>query len=216
MRYPTLSTITYLSGDATASRKDDTLQAPTLILNQTTPDGNSEVPLTPKHGWLAYPHANKHVVFRGDLQHGVHGELGSKGGERRVTLLVNWWKQAPIPPNCNALSSKEYSEHGLFRRTAVSALPIPRKYEGPAPGSELPILADLRLRNHHKLPTYGVTFPPTDIFRFALPGRSELTALRRKSATGLLEVLWSDRNSLAGLKELDLESSNLMRHVRRC
>lgn len=94
MKFPEVSTVTYLRADG----------APTLVLNQTTPDGNLEIPETPTEGWLCYPQRNKHLLFRGNLQHGVSGRLsrarrsGTPGSRR--TLLVNWWREAPLPPNC--------------------------------------------------------------------------------------------------------------------
>ena len=123
MRFPEVSTVTYL-GDA---------GAPTLILNQTTPDGNEEVPPLPVEAALVYPAPNKHLVFRGNLQvsfllptasyffpfttpatfchslqHGVSGELTISSAPsdarpseaRRRTLLINWWRYMPMPPNC--------------------------------------------------------------------------------------------------------------------
>ena len=63
MKFPEVSTVTYLRSDG----------APTVVLNQTTPDGNMEIPETPTEGWLCYPQANKHLLFRGNLQHGVSG-----------------------------------------------------------------------------------------------------------------------------------------------
>ena len=96
MKFPEVSTVTYLQADG----------APTLVLNQTTPDGNLEIPETPTEGWLCYPQRNKHLLFRGNLQHGVSGRLSRAPrsaalGSRR-TLLINWWREAPLPPNCKA------------------------------------------------------------------------------------------------------------------
>lgn len=101
MRFPEVSTVTYL-GDA---------GAPTLILNQTTPDGSREIPPLPREGMLSYPRSNRHLVFRGNLQHGVVGELSLSAPDpsrRRRTLLVNWWREAPMPPNCVEFSDKRW------------------------------------------------------------------------------------------------------------
>ena len=107
MLFPEVSTVTYLQAEG----------APTLVLNQTTPDGNQEIPETPTEGFLCYPQRNKHLVFRGNLQHGVSGQLSRAArrdvlGSRR-TLLVNWWRDAPQPPNCNPFGGWE--RHGLLR-----------------------------------------------------------------------------------------------------
>jgi Tfp pilus assembly protein FimT len=80
MRFPEVSTVTYLSDSG----------GPTLIFNQTTPDGNLEVPPLPVEAVLAYPHPNKHLVFRGNLQHGVSGSLAEEAQHTRRTLLINW------------------------------------------------------------------------------------------------------------------------------
>ena len=45
MKLPLVSTVTYLTN----------IGAPTLILNQTTIDGNEEVPEVPEEGYLSYP-----------------------------------------------------------------------------------------------------------------------------------------------------------------
>ena len=60
MKYPIVATITYLTDTG----------APTLILNQTSLDGNIEYPPVPHEGVLSYPKKNRHVTFRGDLNHG--------------------------------------------------------------------------------------------------------------------------------------------------
>lgn len=67
MRFPEVATVTYLSGSG----------GPTFVLNQTTPDGNAEVPELPENGWLSFPQPNKHLLFRGNLQHGVPAQLAT-------------------------------------------------------------------------------------------------------------------------------------------
>jgi hypothetical protein len=54
MRFPMRGTITYLTDYG----------APTVILNQTTVDGNVENPVIPHTGYIAYPKKNRHVIFR--------------------------------------------------------------------------------------------------------------------------------------------------------
>ncbi|KAL1527468.1 hypothetical protein AB1Y20_016133 [Prymnesium parvum] len=72
MRFPEVATVTYLSGSG----------GPTFIVNQTTPDGNAEVPELPSDGCVSYPEPNKHLLFRGNLQHGVAEQLTT--GERQL------------------------------------------------------------------------------------------------------------------------------------
>jgi hypothetical protein len=117
MRHPLLSTVTYLTGHG----------SPTVVFNQTSPDGNVNDPALPTHGIMSYPVANRHLVFRGDLNHGVVGSLdesiqtGSNDecasdtegninqvckaprSEKRVTLLINWWDTIPRMPNTRLL-----------------------------------------------------------------------------------------------------------------
>jgi hypothetical protein len=103
MKYPTVSTITYMGSTG----------APTLILNQTTPDGNDLSPKHPTNGHLVFPEANKHVIFRGNLNHGVEGAwaksdaASSTGVITRTTFLINWWQTKPLPPNCHRITEVE-------------------------------------------------------------------------------------------------------------
>ena len=108
-RFPPLSTVTYLRGDG----------APTLILNQTLPLGDAHPqgvrcrPLLPGNGFISYPKPNRHLVFRGDTQHGVAAQLAPQTGRQsltsqRITLLVNWWIQRPpTAPNCVHVTEAE-------------------------------------------------------------------------------------------------------------
>lgn len=61
MKHPLVSTVTYLTSDG----------APTVILQQTTPDGNKDIPTIPGEGWISFPMKNVHITFSGELQHGV-------------------------------------------------------------------------------------------------------------------------------------------------
>eukprot|EP00936_MAST-01D_sp_MAST-1D-sp1_P002151 g2151.t1 len=74
LRCPLESTITYLTSGA----------SPTLIMNRTTPDGNGCDPLVPTSAALVYPRAGRHVLFRGNLAHGVLGSLSAGGYGDRV------------------------------------------------------------------------------------------------------------------------------------
>ena len=91
---------------------------------------------------LVHPHPNKHLLFRGNLQHGVNGELSqwSADGTARTataaetaadslkvprrTLLINWWREAPMLPNCAPFEEARWRRMGLLRdaRTLRSLL----------------------------------------------------------------------------------------------
>jgi hypothetical protein len=50
------------------------------------------VPEDPCRCALVYPQAGLYALFDGRLGHGV---LDSTSGTQRVTLLINWWREAP-------------------------------------------------------------------------------------------------------------------------
>jgi hypothetical protein len=90
-----------------------------LVLNQTADEGSS-YPNVPRDGGLFFPRRNKHIIFRGNLMHGVNGEAGRLNkhlpvnvkdvGKSRRTLLINWWRNKPLPPNCNDMPSNFVSQ----------------------------------------------------------------------------------------------------------
>ena len=77
-RHPIASTVTYLRGAG----------APTLILNHTPSTQTTSGPAggtgartaLPSDGWLVWPRVGRHVVFRGDLLHGVVASLAPPHG----------------------------------------------------------------------------------------------------------------------------------------
>ena len=175
MRFPEVSTVTYLTD----------VGAPTLILNQTTPDGNAEVPPTPTGGLLVHPAPNKHLVFRGNLHHGVTGELSrwAHGGEataddarsttaagQRVTFLVNWWRRMPKPPNCVPFGDERWRRTGLWLDGGqVAALMGGGGGGGGAedasrPMEWLPLPLDATEARH-----VAITLPVTDLIFFRFP-----------------------------------------------
>eukprot|EP01048_Picozoa_sp_COSAG05_P010812 COSAG05_NODE_976_length_6334_cov_4.837851_6_plen_569_part_00 len=125
MSFPVLSTITYL----------DDIGAPTLILNQThvnnlrgfdveegEEDGVVEDrPLVPESGLLIYPKKGRHVIFRGDLQHGTMSSMIKQRGKTRVTMLINWWMEAPLEPNTQILSKKLAKKYSLLYPSDVDS-----------------------------------------------------------------------------------------------
>ena len=116
MAFPVLSSITYITG----------FGAPTLILNQTSLDGNIEFPEVPHEGFLSYPKRNRHVIFRGDLNHGVSHTLSmDDNSEQRVTLLVNWWARKPMEPNCLVMTDHLATKHGFNYPEKVEKVSCP-------------------------------------------------------------------------------------------
>jgi hypothetical protein len=67
------------------------------------------------HAALSYPKYNRHVMFRGNLAHGVAGTL-SQSTEARVTFLVNYWQYQPIEPNCIHVDNSLMRQIGLGLR----------------------------------------------------------------------------------------------------
>ena len=113
-RMPDVATVTYLTPAG----------APTLVLNQTMGSPASMAPAVAAEGVLVHPHLNKHLLFRGNLLHGVLGDLAPsalgampQGLETdRVTLLINFWRgPAPMAPECLPFVSASWRRLGLFR-----------------------------------------------------------------------------------------------------
>lgn len=117
---PLHSTVTYL----------DSLGSPTVVLNTSSVDGaEMQPPGMPREALISYPKRNKHLLFRGDLLHGVPASLRGGDGDpksqipaagkeivatraperaaeepMRMTFLVNWWHVRPGEPNCRAFT----------------------------------------------------------------------------------------------------------------
>ncbi len=90
--FPNVSSIFYFEDEG----------QPTLVWNQTCPDGKMIVPRIPETGMFAYPKRNKYVLFPGNLAHGVlPGNIfeAFPYSKTRSTLLVNFWFYKPAPPN---------------------------------------------------------------------------------------------------------------------
>ena len=113
MRTPLFSTITYIRD----------IGAPTLVLNQRTREnGNVDIPLIPTEGYLIFPKQGKHVIFPGDMMHGVGGPLGKseKDLKKRITFLVNWFiDDIPLEPNTIELKDRNLQTLGVYRPKVV-------------------------------------------------------------------------------------------------
>lgn len=95
--------------------------SPTVVLDQVLDDDRkSLVPPKAKYGRSLEPVPNHYVVYRGNLYHGVvaNGEGNGvppsrsrktkKPPEMRLTLLINYWAQRPLPPVCRDYDGTVY------------------------------------------------------------------------------------------------------------
>ncbi|EKX39230.1 hypothetical protein GUITHDRAFT_143638 [Guillardia theta CCMP2712] len=229
MKFPEVSTVTYLRGEG----------APTVIFNQTTPDGNAQVPISPREGFLSYPRENRHLIFRGNLQHGVPAELAPENGEsavqlrgrggERITFLVNWWGTKPLGPNCNTVGTKLVKQLGLFDKEGVRELfPVARlqaaqipespelvsKHEVEIPGGEMIFYTLPRRREPGNL--YSITWPWHTIFgnlcRLNLQGNM-VRALFFEPRPKVLVFTYQEEKVLEWLKPLSKEHEQELRFV---
>ena len=184
MAYPEVSTVTYLSPHG----------APTMVLDQVTPDGNGNTPELPRRAWLSPPENNKHLAFRGNLQHGVRtGLMAAPAGAagERMTLLINWWRDAPLPPNCAPLDAASLRLLGQLR-SAAELEPLLLREAPPAElGAWRPLAPPPSGGVRHSL-----ELPPTDIIYFELPAALERADWR---------VEWPREQVLGPVTRLDLQ-----------
>ena len=78
--------------------------------------GNGAAPLLPLRATAVYPRRNRHIVFRGNLAHGVAGRL-SQSSVPRITFLVNYWQYKPVEPNCIYVDDKLIKQLGFKLQT---------------------------------------------------------------------------------------------------
>lgn len=219
MKHPAVSTVTYLND----------IGAPTLIFEMITIDGNQEVPEIPDAGFLSYPRKNRHIMFSGDLQHGVLGSAAPRIAEAgsRVTLLINWWSEAPIEPNTvvltddlarenkhlRALVSEDFVapplETRVFRNVQVAPSGDSSSSTTAASGIvytptqtlEIPPVSSGLVVRH------TVTFPPGDLHFLYLPANVP--------PGHAYQVKWADDQCYGSLGLLDLLHSNQVNQLFR-
>ena len=78
--------------------------------------------MIPSEGYLIYPKQGKHVIFPGDMMHGVGGPLGKseKDLKKRITFLVNWFiDDIPLEPNTIELKDRNLQTLGVYRPKVV-------------------------------------------------------------------------------------------------
>ncbi len=188
MSFPILSTVTYLTDTG----------APTLILNQTSLDGSVEEPEVPEVGHLSYPRKNRHIVFRGDLNHGVASSLSlSPPGGDRLTLLVNWWTEKPMEPNCRVMTDEIAKRVGFYYPDSV-------QYEKSVAANRVSLSPLLNVTGTSNFGRHEESFPPGDAFYYDMPPLSDLVA------GTLYEVKWDWDHVFATVGHLDLWNQNQM------
>lgn len=80
--------VLYLTGAS-----NQPLQSPTVINDQYFDQTQKKtVPEDPTCSTFVFPFRNSYCVFDGRLGHGV---IDSRNTDRRITMLVNWWKERP-------------------------------------------------------------------------------------------------------------------------
>jgi hypothetical protein len=204
MKFPEVSTVTYMKGQG----------APTVIFNQTTPDGNGALPITPRHGVLSYPMTNRHLRFQGNLQHGVPAELAPEhqdgtivqlrgSGRERITFLVNWWKDKPMGPNCNKVTTKMVKQLGVYDREGteriLASAAVKNHVPMPAQKINMVLPASREERTRHQ-----ISIPGEEIIWFDLP--------KQREKGKVYDVAWRDESGagdgiFANLCRLDLRSN---------
>lgn len=210
MLHPLLSTVTYLTS----------VGAPTLIFDMVTPDGNVAVPDIPTEGFLSYPKINRHIIFAGNLQHGVLSLAAKESNEslssinvQRVTLLINWWTLKPREPNTVSLSDSMAAAMGLywceytscFTHSTVDLKESRICYSRrPSPLAAIPLLVNSDSMQNIILRRHEIIFPPGDMHSFDLP--INLTE-------GLYAIRWGPHNVYGGISLLNLFNSAQVSHL---
>ena len=199
MKFPEVSTVTYMTDNG----------APTVVFNQTTPDGNGAMPITPLHGVISYPSKNRHLRFQGNLQHGVPAFLAPElqegtimqlrgSGRERITFLVNWWKDKPMGPNCNKITTKLIKQLGIYDQEGVARLMATPQVLSHVPqptikkNMVLSSLMEERIR-------YDITIPGEEIIWFDMP--------KQRAKGHVYDIRWPLDGIFGNLCKLDLRSN---------
>ena len=209
MKHPMLSTVTYLSN----------IGAPTLILNMTTPDGNTEIPAIPDMGYLSYPKANRHILFSGNMQHGVLGSAAPKikskrksaKSKRRITLLINWWIDAPIEPNTVVLTDELaasiniYAPESIYQANQEQSVSVGSQGDVAAAALHVPRAVPVTTlvipdRSTNTAIRHQIEFPPGDMHFMYLPPSIE--------PQGIYQATWGLDQVFGAVGKLDLVNSN--------
>lgn len=105
----------------------------TLVLKQVAdPETRKHIPAEPTHGASIAPKDNQYLLFPGNLRHGVLSEENTVAEEEaRLTLLINWWKEAPCEENFST-SWEAIPEDNFFKQAIAipaDAAHIPAKHQ---------------------------------------------------------------------------------------
>ena len=133
--FPAVGSVFYLSG---ADDSDDggggggDCGGPTVVFNQSR-KGRSTWPPLPTEVAVVRPRANRLLLFRGSLYHGVLHALGAPacgGGAaprpcKRVTLLVNYWFNKTAGESHTPLLPLEDRLMAAARKTLAALVPAP-------------------------------------------------------------------------------------------
>ena len=185
-----------------------------------TPFLSWQVPEVPVDGFLTYPRVNQQLRFRGNLQHGVQGNLAvavpppaegeQDGGQAaaatqpaaRCTLLVNFWRERPLPPNCVEFPAGRWQQLGQQRdESSLRALldPHDASLASPPPPARPGAFEPMPLAEGSTA-TYSFEVAPTNMHFFAV---------RHPPSRGNWRIDWRDAGwgmtSFGPIARLDLE-----------
>jgi len=192
MKFPEVSTVTYMTDKG----------APTVIFNQTTPDGMARSPL---HGFISYPAKNRHLRFQGNLQHGVPAFLAPElqegtimklrgSGRERITFLVNWWKNKPMGPNCNKITTKLVKHLGIYDQEGVARPQVLSHVPQPTIKKDIILSAFMEERTR-----YDITIPGEEIIWFDMP--------KQREKGHVYDIRWPLDGIFGNLCKLDLRAN---------
>jgi len=194
MKFPEVSTVTYLTDAG----------APTIVFNQTTPDGNSHIPEVPETGFYSYARANRHLLFRGNLQHGVPAALAEQAvipasrlvlrgtGGKRITFLINWWAVKPMAPNCQKVPTELAKKLKVYDKKGARHLLKNAQRHAPTPVVTQPVLVP---DGTHDTRRHEIELPGGDLIWFDSP-----LAL----GSGAYSVAWGEEAIHGNIMRLDL------------
>jgi hypothetical protein len=218
MKMPVLSTVTYLTNEG----------GPTLVLDQSSNrGGNKQTPELPTKGILVYPKKNRHILFRGNLQHGVVGEFGGKratGVGRRITFLVNWWDKKPMSPYCMSISDQVAENHiksDLLKSSGIMSSmfggdkvlhfwntiskEFQKKTNDAPPEAEKFIKIDVPEDGSSRRRRFDIQVPPTKRYNFPVPHDIDYSYQQE-----ILQFDWDTSDVQGILRNLDLRNNMCM------
>ena len=110
-------------------------------------------------------------------------------GRERITFLVNWWKSAPMGPNCNKVTTKMTKHIGVFDREGVARIMASRAYQEHQPKPTQKKKWELS-KDAGQRERFEVTVPGDEVIWFELP--------RSRVKGGCYDLRWRDAASGRG------------------